>query len=82
MILLLRRPPCPGVRAHTQGALAVIFRFLPAGPTSDHHMTHFPGVVINKMRVCDGSMSLCYPNEHVQWVWAMICVHIHVKFWK
>ena len=58
--------PLPWSAGTYSGSLGSDFRFLPAGPTSDHHMTHFPGVVINKMSLCDGSMSLCFRKRTVR----------------
>ena len=34
------------------------------------------------MNMCDGSMTLCYRNTQVQWVWMIIFVHFHSKFGK
>ena len=31
--------------------------------------------LVHKMSLCDGSMTLCYRNKHIQWVWVMICVN-------
>ena len=32
--------------------------------------------------MCNGSMTICYRNKHVQLVWMIIFAHIHSKFEK